>query len=104
MRDQLTVDNDLSTSESCITLRTSNDEPSGGLDVVDGSVVEEMGRDDLLDNFLHDGFAQVFSGDLFGVLSGHHDGVYSDGDNGPTVLLLLVLDRDLSFRVRTEPV
>ena len=95
------INNDLSASETGVTLRTTNDETARGLDVVDGLVVEEVGGDDLLDDLLHDFASEVLGGDFFGVLGGDNDSVDTEGDGGTTVLL--VLDSDLCLGVGTEP-
>lgn len=98
----VSVDNDLSTGQTSITLRTTNDESAGRLDVVDGSVVQEVLGDDSLDDLLQDLGSEVLSGDLLGVLSRDDDGVDSDRNDG-SVGLLLVLDSDLGLGVGSEP-
>lgn len=96
------VDNDLSAGQTSVTLRTTDNESAGRLNVVDGSVVQEVGRDDLVDDLLLDLLSEVLGGDLLGVLGGDDDGVDSQGDHG-TGLVLLVLDGDLGLGVRSEP-
>lgn len=96
------VDNDLSAGQTSVTLGTTDNESAGRLDVVDGSVVQEVRGDDLVDDLLLDLLAEVLGGDLLGVLGGDNDGVDSQGDHG-TGFVLLVLDGDLSLRVRSEP-
>jgi hypothetical protein len=96
------VDNDLSASQTGVTLRTTDNESAGRLDVVDGPLVEEVGRDDLVDDLLLDLLSEVLGGDFLGVLGGDDDGVYSEGKHGSR-LVLLVLDGDLSLGVGSEP-
>jgi len=55
------VNNDLAASKASITLGATNDEAAGWLDVVDGIVIKEMGRDDLLDDLLLDLLSQLLS-------------------------------------------
>ena len=69
--------------------------------VVDGAGVQEVGGDDLLDDLLEDGGAEVLGGDLLSVLGGDDDGVDTERDGGTT--LLLVLDGDLGLGVGAEP-
>lgn len=95
------VDNDLSASETGITLGTSDDESARGLDVVDGLVVEQLGGDDLLDDLLENLGSQVLGGDLLRVLGGDDNGVDSLGD-GSTVLVD-VLNGDLGLGVGSQP-
>lgn len=96
------VDNDLSTGQTGITLGTTDDESTGRLDVVDGPLVHEVGRDDLVDNLVLDLLSEILGGDFLGVLGRDDDGVDSEGNHG-TRLVLLVLDGDLSLGVGSEP-
>lgn len=98
----VSVDNDLTTGQTGITLGTTDDESAGRLNVVDGSVVKEVLGDDSLDDLLEDLRSEVLGGDLLGVLGGDDNGVNSDRDDG-SVSLLLVLDSDLGLGVRSEP-
>lgn len=96
------VDNDLATSETGVTLGTTNDETPRRLDVVDDLVVEEVLGDDLLDDLLEDLGAEVLGGDLLSVLGRDDDSVDTDGNNSSRCLLL-VLDGDLGLGVGAEP-
>lgn len=96
------VDNDLSTSETGVTLRTTNDKSAGRLDVVDDSVIKKVLGDNLLDDLLEDLLSELFGSDLLSVLGGNDDSVDTEGDHG-TVLTLLVLNGNLSLRVGSEP-
>ena len=69
--------------------------------VVDGPLVKEFGRNNLLNDFLLDLLPQLLSGDLLSVLSGDDDGIDTERDGSTT--LLLVLDGDLGLGVRSEP-
>jgi hypothetical protein len=96
------VDNDLSAGQTGVTLRTTNDESAGRLDVVDGALVEEVLGDDDLDDLLHDLLAEVLGGDLLGVLGRDDDSVHTEGDDGARGVLP-VLDGDLGLGVGAEP-
>lgn len=69
--------------------------------MVDGPVVEEVGGNNLLDDFLEDLLSEIFGGNLLGVLGRNNDGVYTERDGGTT--FLLVLNGNLSLRIGTEP-
>jgi hypothetical protein len=112
------VNNDLSASETSITLWSSNDELSRRLDlktgqqglhsrqlgktyVVDGLLGEILGRNDSLDNLFQDFLSQLLSGNSLGVLSRDNNGVNLDWNNGTVVVL--ILNCDLGLGVRSEP-
>ena len=69
--------------------------------MVDGFVVQEVGRNDLLDDLLEYLLAEVLGGDLLSVLGGDDNGIDAKGDGGSAILL--VLNSDLGLRVGTEP-
>ena len=69
--------------------------------VVDGLIIQVLGRDNLLDDLLLDLLSELLSGDIFAVLSRDDNGVYSDRDNG--TVIVLVLDSDLSLGIWPEP-
>lgn len=69
--------------------------------MVDGSVIQKVGGNNLLDDLGDNLLAEVLGGDLLSVLGGDDDGIDTEGDGSTT--LLLVLDSDLSLRVRSEP-
>jgi hypothetical protein len=96
------VDNDLSTSQTSITLRSTNNESTRRLNVVNTLVVEQVLGDNLLDNLFHDFRSEVFGRDLLGVLGRNDNSVDSDGDDG-TVSFLSVLDSDLGLGIGSEP-
>lgn len=69
--------------------------------MVDGFVVQEVGRNDLLDDLLEYLLAEVLGGDLLSVLGGDDNGIDAKGDGSSAILL--VLNSDLGLRVGTEP-
>lgn len=95
------VDNDLTTSETGITLRTTDDEAARGLDVVNGAVVQKLSGDDLLDDLLLDDSTELLGGNIIAVLSRDDDRVHAQGLDGTAVVS--VLNGDLGLGVGTEP-
>ena len=69
--------------------------------MVDGVVVEILGRDSLLDDLIENLFAEELGGDVVAVLSRDDNGVDTNGDDGTVVVL--VLNGDLGLGVGTEP-
>lgn len=69
--------------------------------VVDGLVVEVLGRDDLLDDLLLNLLAELLSGDILGVLGRDDDGVDALGNNSAVVVA--VLNGNLGLGVGSEP-
>mmetsp|Transcript_11903 Transcript_11903/g.24781 ORF Transcript_11903/g.24781 Transcript_11903/m.24781 type:complete len:221 (+) Transcript_11903:965-1627(+) len=70
--------------------------------MVDGLVVEVLGRDDGLDDVLHEVSRDLLVGDVLGVLGGDNDGVDALGDRN--AVLKLVLTSDLGLSVGADPV
>lgn len=95
------VDDNLSAGEASVTLWAADDESAGRVDVVDGLGGEVLGRDDNLNDLLHESRVHLLVGNVWGVLGRDDDGVDVDWDDGATVLL--VEAGDLSLGVRTEP-
>ena len=91
------VDDDLAAGQTAVTHRAANDELAGRVDVELGVLVQQLGGDDVLDDQLHHGFAQVGVLDLGIVLGGQHDGV--DADH----LAAVVAAGHLGLGVRTQP-
>lgn len=96
------IDDNFTPGQTCISLRSADDEAAGRLNVEDGLVVEQVRRDDGLDHLLHKLLLQIGRRDLLGVLGRDDNGVDAAGDER-AVRLLLVLDRDLGLRVGAEP-
>lgn len=90
------VDDDFTSSDTCVSLWSANDESAGGLDVVDGAFIKESFGDDGFDDMFHDLCSEVFGCDFLGVLGGDDDGVYSQGDE-MTRGILTVFNSDLCF-------
>lgn len=96
------IDDNLSARKTRISLRSADDEAAGRLNVEDGLVVEQVRRDDGLDNLLHKLLLQVGRRDFLGVLGRDDDRVDAAG-NERAVRLLFILDGDLGLRVGAEP-
>lgn len=95
------VDDDLATGEAGITVRTTDDETTRGVQVVDGLLVEVLGRHDGLDDVLKELSLDLVLGDLLVVLGGDDDGVHAHGDGAAT--LHAVLAGHLGLAVRAHP-
>ena len=95
------VDDDLAAGEAGVTVGSADDEAAGGVDVVDGLLIEVLGGDDGLDDVLHDVLVNLLVGDVGLVLGGDDDGVDADGDHA--AVLLLVLDGDLGLTIGAQP-
>ena len=94
----VSIDDDLSTSESGIGLWSSLNERFGRVHDVFG-IDQVFLWDDLLDNLLDDGLLNFFLWDSGIVLSGDQHVVASDWD----IALKLVLHGDLSLAIRSKP-
>ena len=96
------VDDDLAAGETGVAVGATDDEPPGGVEVVDGLVVDVLRGNDGLDDVLHQVSLDLVVADGLGVLSGDYDGVDALG-NGDTVVQL-VFDGDLGLAVGADPV
>lgn len=92
------VDDDLTSRESSVALGATDHEASGGVDVDDGLVVEELSGADRLDDLLKDLTAHLLKSDAVTVLRGDDDGVDMGG------FAVDVFDGDLGFHVGEGPV
>jgi len=94
------VNDDLTAGQATITLRTTNGEEAGRVDVEDGFVVDEVSRDDRFDDVLHDILLELLLRVGRVVLGRHHNGVH------PLRLEmtspLLVLNGDLGLAIWPE--
>jgi hypothetical protein len=69
--------------------------------MIDGLLIQILGRDNLLNDLLLDLLSQFLGGDVFAVLSTDNNGVDSDRDNSS--MIVLVLNSDLGLSIRSEP-
>lgn len=67
----------------------------------DGLVIKVLGWDNGLDDMLHEVLVDLVVGDIWGVLGGYEDGVYSEGNHG--TILLSVLNGHLGLAIWPEP-
>lgn len=81
------VNNDLPACETCITLRSSNDEVSTRVDVVFGVFIKVLFWDDRLDSLLHNVSSQLVQGYLLRVLGRDNHCVHTQG-NGSTLAVM----------------
>ena len=95
------IDDDLATSEACVSIGSTEGELTRGVDD-DFGVNEEVLGDDLLDHLLVNGGPDGLVVDTRVVLLGDQDVV--DANRGQlAIALVLVLENDLGFSIRTEP-
>ncbi len=97
----ISINDDLASSETGITVRTTNDEASRGVKVIDGLVINILGRNNGLDDVLQKILLDLLLGHVLIVLSGNDDSVNAEWDHGAGNLL--VLDDDLSLTIRADP-
>lgn len=95
------VDDDLTASETGVTLGSTDDEAAGGLEVVDSAVVKEVSGDDAADNLLLEGGTELLSGDIVSVLGGDDDGVNAQRLDGTVVVG--VLNGNLGLGIGEQP-
>ena len=95
------VNDDLTASETGVTLRTTDDEAAGGLEVVDSAVIKQLSGNDLADNLLLKGSTKLLSGDIVGVLGGDDDGV--DAQRLDSTVVVGVLNGNLGLGIREQP-
>lgn len=97
----VSVDNNLTTSQTGVTVRATDNEAARRVQVEDGVGVEVLFRDNLLDDFVHQVFGNLLVGDGFVVLSGDQDGVHTLRDHGTA--FVFVLNGDLGLTIRAHP-
>jgi len=95
------VDDDLTSGQSGITVGSSDDEASRGVEHVLGVGVQVLGRDDGLDDVLHEVLLDLLVGDTILVLGGDEHGVDALGDD--LSVNLLDLHRHLDLSVGADP-
>ncbi len=91
------VDDDLAAGQTTVAYRATNDEVAGRVDVELGVLVQQVRRNDVLDDQFHYAFAQVFVGHIRVVLGRQHDGI--DADH----LAVFIAASDLGFCIRAQP-
>jgi hypothetical protein len=97
----ISVNDDLSTSQTGITARSTDNERTRGVDVIDGVFIEVLGGDNGLDDVFLKGRSDFFLGDFRAVLSGDQDGVNSNGDDA--LAFSLVFNGDLGLGIGSQP-
>ena len=91
------VDDDLTTGQTTVTFRSTNDEKTGRVDVILGVFSEKIGWKRLLDEFFLQDLTNLSRRDLSRVHRGNNHG-------GDAVWLAIdILDGNLSLGVRAEP-
>jgi len=97
----VSVDDDLTSSQTGVAHGTSNDELARRLQVENGVLIHVLGGDDFLDDVVHEDGSHALQLDVLVVLDGDDDSVHALGDAG--AILERVLAGDLSFGVGSEP-
>ncbi len=91
------VDDDLASGQAGVAHGAADDEAAGGVDVVLGVGIQQVGGDGGLDHVLQDVGPQLFIADRLGMLRGDDHGIDPRRLAG-----FVVLDRDLRFAVGTQ--
>mmetsp|Transcript_17676 Transcript_17676/g.38620 ORF Transcript_17676/g.38620 Transcript_17676/m.38620 type:complete len:388 (-) Transcript_17676:221-1384(-) len=97
------VDNDFSTGQAGVSVGSSNDESSRGVEVVDRVFVEVFFGNDRLHDVLHEVAGNLFLGHVLRVLTGNDDRVHPLGDRD-ALFVVFVLASDLCLGVWSDPV
>jgi len=97
----VSVDDDLTASQTGVSHGTTDDEFAGRLQVVDGVLIQVLGGDDGDDHAVHQDLSHVLQLDVFVVLNGDDDGVHALGD--ASTIFERVFAGDLSLGVGSEP-
>ncbi|RMU72680.1 hypothetical protein ALP24_05656 [Pseudomonas syringae pv. aptata] len=91
------VHDDLAAGQTAVAYRATDDEVAGRVDVELGVLVQQVRRDDVLDDQIHHAFAQVLVRHIRVVLGRQDDGV--DADH----LAVFVTAGNLGFGIRAQP-
>lgn len=97
------VNNNLAASETCISLWSTNDEPSRWVKVVNGSLIEIFGGDNGFNDVLHEVVADLFVGYFWVVLGGDDNCVNPPWNKDFGCGILDVLACNLSLGIRAKP-
>jgi hypothetical protein len=95
------INNDLTASETGITLGTTDDETARGLDVVDSAVIKQLSGNDLANNLLLDNSAKLLSGDIVTVLGGDDNSV--DAKRLDATVVVGVFNGNLGLGIGAQP-
>src|ERR1700730_10310957 len=91
------VHDNLASGKTGVAHGAADHETSGGIDVVLGIFVEQLGGDGGLDDVLQNVASEFFVADCLCVLSGNDDCVHTDG-----LVVLVVFNRDLRFAIGAQ--
>lgn len=90
------VDDNFSTRDSSVTLRSTDYKATRRLDVINSAFVKEVLRDHLSDDLFHYLLTKGVCSDFLGVLSRDNDGVNSERDK-MTRRVLAIFNCNLGF-------
>src|SRR5581483_1062950 len=91
------VDDDLAPGEAGVAHGSTNDETSGGIDVVLGIGIEKIGGDDGLDDVLENAGAKFVVADALGMLGRNDDRIHPNW-----LAMRIVFHGDLRFTIRPQ--
>eukprot|EP00043_Microstomoeca_roanoka_P004758 m.51645 g.51645 ORF g.51645 m.51645 type:complete len:302 (+) comp12638_c1_seq1:377-1282(+) len=95
------INNNLTASQTSITLGTTNDEAARRVEVENSVLIKEVGGNNGLDNLFLEVRTELLVCDIWGVLSGDDNGV--DAERNAGTVIELVLDGDLCLGIGTSP-
>mmetsp|Transcript_10596 Transcript_10596/g.20081 ORF Transcript_10596/g.20081 Transcript_10596/m.20081 type:complete len:232 (-) Transcript_10596:150-845(-) len=97
----VSVNNNFSSSETSIAVRSANDEAPRRVQVIAGLVIQVLFGNNRLDDMLHQVLVNGLCLNILVVLCRDHDGVYAQGNHG--AVYLLVLNHHLGFPIWAHP-
>jgi len=97
----VSINDDFTAGESSVTMRTTNDETSRRVKVVDCLLVKVLSWDNGLDDVLHELSLDLLLGDVLRVLGGNDNCVDTLGNR--LAIIHLVLASHLGLAIRTNP-
>src|SRR5699024_10338901 len=92
----VSIHDDLAAGQAGVTLRTAHHKAAGGVDVVLGILVPQLGGDHRTDHLLHHLAAQLLHLHVRAVLAGDDHSIHAHG------LAVVVLHGHLALAVRTQ--
>ena len=96
-RSAVGVNDDLAAGQAAVTLRAAHNKAAGGVDVVLGVLIQQLGRNGGLDDLFHNVGPELLHGHALAVLAGDDDCIHADG-----LVVLVVLHGDLALAIRAQ--
>lgn len=95
------IDNDLTTCQTRVSAGSTDHKATRGVQVEDCLVVQQLGRDDGLDDVFHEIVTDLLVADVVVVLGRDNHSVYADRNH--VTMVFLILNCNLSLSIRTNP-